>query len=283
MGSGSRDKDAVPTGNAPFHSPFRDLGKALRDQPRAPSSKGAGSTSAAGVSAAKVGATAPRIGAMPSRIGTDSTTGRVPPSAATPTGRPTANSDAKRATPATTTADDSQSDATALAAAVAGAKPLGPSAKRVLIRRPADLTQIDAARREHAQASARDFEVTTVKDHVRGRVSGVKLDTLLRLERGDFAFCAHLDLHGMTMEKARTAIDEFLAMQQKQGQVCVRIVTGRGKNSVGGQGVLREQVPQWLMREPSSRRVLAFASARPSDGGIGALAVLMRGTSSSKN
>lgn len=61
------------------------------------------------------------------------------------------------------------------------------------------------------------------------------------------------------------------------------IITGKGKNSPGGEGVLRMQVPQWLARGPSARRVLAFVNARPGDGGLGALVVLMRAGSSSKN
>ena len=98
--------------------------------------------------------------------------------------------------------------------------------------------------------------------------SGIK-GAPVDLEKGEFAISAHLDLHGMPFEDARRAVDEFLVQQQKRGRRCVLIVTGKGKNSPNGQGVLRERVPEWLARGPSSRRVLAFASARPCDGGVG--------------
>jgi DNA-nicking Smr family endonuclease len=154
----------------------------------------------------------------------------------------------------------------------------------VRIRRPPDLSHIEAKRREDlaAMASGEGFDVTYEDLHVRARAASVSRETLSRLEKGEFAISAHLDLHGMPFEDARRAVDEFLTEQQKKGHRCVLIVTGKGKNSPGGQGVLRERVPAWLARGPSSRRVLAFASARACDGGVGALVVLMRAGSSRK-
>lgn len=177
------------------------------------------------------------------------------------------------------------SDAEALAAELAGVAPLPAAPSRVRIRRKVDLSHIEAKRREDldALAGADGFDVTYEDRYVRGRASGVSRETLARLEKGEFRICAHLDLHGMPLEDARAAVDEFLANQQKRGHRCVLLVTGKGKNSPNGHSVLREQVPQWLARGPSSRRVLAFASARPCDGGLGALVVLMRATSSSKH
>ncbi|HXC50706.1 MAG TPA: Smr/MutS family protein [Candidatus Limnocylindrales bacterium] len=176
------------------------------------------------------------------------------------------------------------SDEELLATSRAGASRMAQLSTRVRIRRPPDLSHIEARRQEEVAAMARGegFDVTYEDHHVRARAASVSLETLGRLEKGEFAISAHLDLHGMPFEDARRAVDEFLAEQQKKGHRCVLIVTGKGKNSPNGQGVLRERVPAWLARGPSSRRVLAFASARACDGGVGALVVLMRAGSSSK-
>jgi DNA-nicking Smr family endonuclease len=182
-------------------------------------------------------------------------------------------------------AADPVSDAESLAASLAGVSRLAQLSPRVRIRRKPDLSHIEAKRKEDLDALARadGFDVTFEDRYVRGRAAGVSRETLSDLEKGRFAISAHLDLHGMPLEDARRAVDDFLTAQQKLGRRCVLVVTGKGKNSPGGQSVLREQVPEWLARGPSSRRVLAFASARPCDGGVGALVVLMRATSSSKN
>ena len=85
-------------------------------------------------------------------------------------------------------------------------------------------------------------------------------------EVGPIIFARQAEILAAQIEDARRAVDEFLASQQKRGRRCVLLVTGKGKNSPGGEGVLRERVPEWLARGPSSRRVPAFASARACDG-----------------
>jgi DNA-nicking Smr family endonuclease len=55
----------------------------------------------------------------------------------------------------------------------------------------------------------------------------------------------------------------------------VIVVTGKGLKADGG-GVLRANVPRWLNEPDLRARVLAFAHARPKDGGEGALYVLLK-------
>lgn len=176
-------------------------------------------------------------------------------------------------------------EAVDLSEAYAGARPLEPAAPRVFLRRRPDLSHIEAKKKEDLDALARGegFDVTFEEHYVRARAAGVSRETLARIENGEFPISAHLDLHGLPLEDARRAVDEFLVEQQKKGHRCVLLITGKGKNSPGKQGVLREQVPTWLASGPSSRRILAFASARACDGGVGALVVLLRRDSSSKN
>ena len=54
------------------------------------------------------------------------------------------------------------------------------------------------------------------------------------------------------------------------------IVHGRGLNSKDQVPVLKTRLAQWLARGSWARLVLAFTSARPYDGGAGALYVLLR-------
>jgi DNA-nicking Smr family endonuclease len=120
------------------------------------------------------------------------------------------------------------------------------------------------------------FDVRFSDQYIRGRCDGVSRSTIEKLEKGEFAVRSHVDLHGMAFDDASQTVDKFLADCQRRGERCVLVITGKGRNSPGQIGVLRERIPEWLSRGPSSRRVLAFVTARPCDGGEGALYVLLR-------
>jgi DNA-nicking Smr family endonuclease len=98
------------------------------------------------------------------------------------------------------------------------------------------------------------FDVRFSDQFMRGRADGVSRETLLRLERGEFAVRSHVDLHGMLLEDARKVVDDFLADCHRRGERCVLVITGKGRNSPRQVGILRENIPAWLARGPSSRR-----------------------------
>jgi DNA-nicking Smr family endonuclease len=54
----------------------------------------------------------------------------------------------------------------------------------------------------------------------------------------------------------------------------VRIIHGKGHGSPGKEPVLKSRVRRWLVQK---NEVLAFVQARASDGGAGALIVLLAG------
>src|SRR5579885_1468784 len=114
------------------------------------------------------------------------------------------------------------------------------------------------------------------RERVEGMVVGLDPRLVRRLRRGDFAWQAHLDLHGMTAAAARTEVERFLLRAVRAGHRCVLIVHGRGLNSKDRTPVLKERLKGWLSHGALARSVLAFASARPCDGGAGALYVLLR-------
>ena len=102
---------------------------------------------------------------------------------------------------------------------------------------------------------------------------GLPAKVLRDLRRGRWTIQEHTDLHGMNRHEAHEEVGRFLAESLAAGKRCVRIVHGRGHGSPGRAGILRPLVKSWLARR---KDVLAFCHAPSSDGGAGALWVLLR-------
>lgn len=94
-----------------------------------------------------------------------------------------------------------------------------------------------------------------------------------KLRRGHFSIQAVLDLHGMRTPTAYMAVRTFLHNCAIGNIRCVRIIHGKGYGSWQKQPVLKIKLNYWLRQY---RLVLAFCSARPTDGGTGAVYVLLR-------
>jgi DNA-nicking Smr family endonuclease len=120
------------------------------------------------------------------------------------------------------------------------------------------------------------FDLAATDEHVEGIAVGLDRRLLRRLRKGYFAVQAHIDLHGRTRQEARQLVEEFLLESRMQRRRCVLIVHGRGLNSKDQIPVLKESLKVWLAKGRIARSVLAFTSARPSDGGAGAVYVLLR-------
>jgi DNA-nicking Smr family endonuclease len=103
--------------------------------------------------------------------------------------------------------------------------------------------------------------------------AGQQSRLLTRLRRGQFSVRAEIDLHEMTSAVAREAVREFLDDCRREGQLCVRIVHGKGLRSKA-QGPVLKQMTDSLLRRRAD--VLAFTSARPAQGGTGAVIVLLQ-------
>ncbi|MDR2877277.1 MAG: Smr/MutS family protein [Chromatiales bacterium] len=103
--------------------------------------------------------------------------------------------------------------------------------------------------------------------------AGLQHGLLRKLRRGQYPIGAELDLHGMTANEARQALSYFLGECRSTATRCVRIIHGKGLSSPQRQPVLKTRLNGWLQRRDE---VLAFCSARPADGGTGAVYVLLR-------
>jgi DNA-nicking Smr family endonuclease len=104
------------------------------------------------------------------------------------------------------------------------------------------------------------------------RRPGVRPAVLRRLRRGEYRVQGEIDLHGLTVRQAQEALREFLAEALLRQWRCVRIVHGKGLRSGHRGPVLKATVASVLRRLGP---VLAFVSARPADGGTGAVYVLL--------
>ncbi len=70
----------------------------------------------------------------------------------------------------------------------------------------------------------------------------------VKLRRGEIPVEATLDLHGMTAERAHTALRRFLGRARQKGWRCIEVITGRG-DPARGTGKLRRELPLWLEEE----------------------------------
>ena len=151
------------------------------------------------------------------------------------------------------------------------AEPVAPRPEPIPVQRLADeaavLRELLAEPEDHHALGAEAGEALAYLQH------GVQRRVLRRLGRGQYAVAAELDLHGMTVALAKQELDAFLASCHGRGRCCVRIIHGKGRGSGNRGPVLKAKVALWLQRRED---VLAFCSARPVDGGTGALYVLLR-------
>ncbi len=97
--------------------------------------------------------------------------------------------------------------------------------------------------------------------------------TMRKLARGGYSVQAEIDLHGMTVAEAKQRLADFIEYSVISGNLCVRIVHGKGLGSGHRGPVLKNAINRWLRNWDS---VLAFVSTRQVDGGTGAVYVLLQ-------
>lgn len=112
-------------------------------------------------------------------------------------------------------------------------------------------------------------------DHIEGGPEQWNLLLLKKLREGDFSIQGELDLHGFSQNKARQELLRFIEDCSRKGWTCIRVVHGKGKNSREQIPVLKKLIPFWLSQKRLARYLIAYSSARPEDGGSGAIYVLL--------
>jgi DNA-nicking Smr family endonuclease len=102
---------------------------------------------------------------------------------------------------------------------------------------------------------------------------GQSPNILSKLRRGFWVVQSQIDLHGLISDEAREYVAEFLGSCKKRNIRCVRIVHGKGLGSRNREPVLKHKLRSWLMQRDE---VIAYAQAKPEDGGSGAVIVLLK-------
>jgi len=98
-------------------------------------------------------------------------------------------------------------------------------------------------------------------------------DILRKLRRGKWVVQANIDLHGLISDQARLYVSTFISDCKKRGIRCIRIVHGKGLSSRNREPILKQKLRGWLMQKDE---VIAYAQAKPEDGGSGAVIVLLK-------
>lgn len=161
--------------------------------------------------------------------------------------------------------------------AVRDVRPLNTAARVERRRRPRPVPRFSQADETNALAEslandpvAAELETGEELAYLR---QGANPKLLRRLRRGEFRIAAEADLHGLNERKAGDAIRDFLAEARRARWQCVRIIHGKGLRSGPAGPVLKAKTASVLRRRDD---VIAFASARPTDGGTGAVIVLLK-------
>jgi DNA-nicking Smr family endonuclease len=125
------------------------------------------------------------------------------------------------------------------------------------------------------EAISDEFDVQSLldtDDALSYRSADIGPEVVRKLRRGVWAIQAQLDLHGLRREEARERLNRFVHDAKRAGLRCVRVIHGKGNGSPGREPVLKRKVQTWLVQK---KEVIAFTQARASDGGNGALLVLL--------
>ena len=139
---------------------------------------------------------------------------------------------------------------------------------------PKQMQQDEAAALQEALSD--EVDVSSLLDtdaQLSFRRPGVGPDVPHKLRRGKWSIQCQIDLHGLRSDEAREALAAFIRTSHQQGIRCVRVVHGKGLGSPGKAPVLKDKVQRWLVQK---EEVIVFVQAPPSQGGAGALLVLLQ-------
>jgi len=102
----------------------------------------------------------------------------------------------------------------------------------------------------------------------------IRKDIARRLHEGNFSVQDYIDLHGMALSEAEEALCSFFRESLKKQLFCVKVIHGRGLRSPRGP-VLKEALKKWL-HGIFRKWILAYATAKDCDGGLGATYVILK-------
>ena len=172
--------------------------------------------------------------------------------------------------------DPENDDVSLFREAVRDVKPMAPDRPAWRRRGPAPRARFTRADRhavlqESLSGGSDDPALASGEELVFHR-GGLQSPVLRKLRRGQYRVEAELYLHGMIVTEAKRALRDFLADALHARMRCVRVIHGKGLRSGHRGPVLKSTVGSVLRRIGA---VVAYVSARPVDGGTGAVYVLL--------
>lgn len=154
--------------------------------------------------------------------------------------------------------------------------PSAPPLRALRASSSANPASADMRLMQEATSEDADFPIPEHPEYIEGWVGIAGRRFLPNLRNGVYSIQGFVDLHGMSRVEAREAVEEFIEHMSRGRSCCVKIVHGRGINSPSDKAVLKEQLQRWLATRRMARHVVAYASAPSTDGGVGAVYVLLR-------
>lgn len=140
--------------------------------------------------------------------------------------------------------------------------------------RPRQLELDEQAVMHDAMTDDRDPDDMDTGEHLHWARAGVQKRVMRKLRNGYYSVQAELDLHGLTVNQARAAMQEFIpGVTASNGSCCVRIIHGKGRKTATDAPILKPFTAAYLRQRSD---VLAYCSAKSSQGGTGAVYVLLR-------
>lgn len=103
-----------------------------------------------------------------------------------------------------------------------------------------------------------------------------------KLVKGKMEIEGTIDLHGLTADQAKIKLITFINHSYSLGKRLIIVITGKGKHKGFDEfqrpinGVLRQNLPEWLSGPSVSNKVLQVTQAQPKHGGAGAFYVYLR-------
>ena len=121
-------------------------------------------------------------------------------------------------------------------------------------------------------------------------IAGLNRRETQKLSRGNVEIDGRIDLHGMSVARARPALLHFIETSRDLGRRVVLVITGKGASpftrhtlhsvqvyhAPERQGILRTELSQWLHERDFARHVIGFQPAHPRHGGGGAFYLRLR-------
>ncbi|WP_348758195.1 DNA endonuclease SmrA [Candidatus Methylocalor cossyra] len=170
---------------------------------------------------------------------------------------------------------------------LADVQPLAPGGRIPATERrpptPGQLYRREAAQRGQAGDENRLPTVFVQPVHPEAILSfkraGIQNGVFRRLQRGEYAIEAMLDLHGLTVEQARHEVYRFIGDCLRYDVRLALISHGKGRGNKDGRPLLKSFLARWL---PMFPEVMAFHSAQRWHGGTGAVYLMLRKSAAQK-